>query len=460
MKKAKSSKVIFILTLVLALLVVSACSSNSTGNEPAPADQDTNIADESAPTTDEEPVVEEDKTPVTIKFTNWANSETYNKVNEAFMKKYPWITVEFVYSGEKGPQGTVEASIAAGDPIDVYFDGSLSGNLKSNLAEDLTPYIEKDEEFKNYPFLEGIMEQFNVDGKQWALPRGTEAFLVFYNKDLLEEYGLEKPSNDWTWEQMREMAMKATDPAKGRFGLGGDGIFYMFGSPVLPMANGHAPNLYALDETKTKSLADQPDVMDDLQWFADLALKDKVLLNKATSEANNIKEDRWSTGNALFTIHVSPLMETWDKSLEFNWDVLPFPAGTSKQVGIMWNQPLMMTKASKHKDAVWKFMKFYTTSPEAQQIFMERATLLPNSKDANMKEVLTSLPFYAKYDVNAILYAVDHAVPDPSSYMKGGNLVTASFNEWVANKLINESMSAYDYFPAATEKLNNDLAAQ
>ncbi len=463
MKIRQLAKSILAVTMIAVLLIAAACSNGnneasiSPSASPAPSESPSAASTELA-ASETTPAVEEDRTPVTIKFANWANSETYTKVMEAFTKKYPWIKVEFVYTGEKGIKTLMEESVAAGAPIDVFFDGNMDNARNDDLAEPLDAYIANDPEFQKYNFLPGIMEQFNIKGRQLALPRGTEAFLVYYNKDLLEEYGLEKPSYDWTWEDLRQMAIQATDPATQRYGLGGDGIVYIFGSPALPMANGHAANIYGLNETLTKSLMDQPEVMDDMQWFANLIAQDKVLLDKQASEAAGIKEDRWTSGNALFTIHVSALMETWDTALKFNWDVLPIPKGTARQVGLMWNQPLIMTKASKHKDAVWKFMSFYTTSPEAQAIFYEKATLLPNTTDADMKTVLSGSAFYDKYDIDAIMHAVATAVPDPTSYMAGGGAVAGVHNEWAVNKLFNERMSPYDYFPAAVEKLNKDIA--
>lgn len=443
------------LMICFVMLFSAACSGNNNNNAANTTASPTNNS--ASNTTDEStPPVEvvEDKTPVTIKFANWAGSETYEAVNKAFTAKYPWITVETVVTGTV--VNTVEESIAANDPIDVFFNGTFSDVVSKNLAEDLTPYIANDQEFQAYNFLPNIVEQYNVDSKQMALPRGTEAFLVYYNKDLMNELGIEKPALDWSWEDLRQLAIKATDPTKGRYGFGLTGMSSVFGWSMIATANGHAANPYMLNEDLTASVADQPDVLADLQWFRDLIDKDKVMLDNKAQAAAGVTEDLWVTGNALFTIHVSPLMENWKTQLKFNWDVLPFPKGTAKQVGLMWNQPLFMSKAGKHKDAVWKFIKFFTTSKEAQDIFLANATLLPNTPDASMKDMLSALPFYEKYDVDALLHAVSTAISDPTNSMVGGDIINAMWNDFHTQTTA-EGISPYDFFPAAVEKANKDL---
>ncbi len=452
----KSRMLYVVLVLALVLVFTSACGSKKAGDTgtPAPATESASVAPSEAPSAEPSvttaPEDTEDHTPVTIQFANWAGSDTYAQVNAAFMRKYPWITVQWMFLGD------VEKSIASGRPIDVWFAQTFGDVYAKNLEEDLTPYIAKDAAFKAYNFLPGVNEQYNINGKQLAITRGTEAFLVYYNKELMEEYGLTKPGYDWSWEDLRTMAIKATDPSKKRYGFGQVGITTQFGPQTIPVANGHAKYSYMLDENYN-SISSNPDVLADLGWFRDLIDKDKVLLDAKAAKAAGVTTDLWSTGQALFTIHVSPLMENWDKSLKFAWDVMPFPKGTTTQTGLIWEQPLMMSKAGTHKDASWKFISFFTTSKEAQNLFYSNATLLPNTPDENIADLLKSLPFYKKYDVDALIYAVNHGAPDPTNSMIGGDLVAGDWAAYVG-ATGTDGTTPFDYFPKTNEKLNKDLA--
>lgn len=83
---------IFLLTAGLLALIV-ACSGNSDD------DQDADLIGNGEETPGQSVENDEDREEVTIRFQNWAQSDTYNRVNEAFMDEFPWINVEWVFSG-------------------------------------------------------------------------------------------------------------------------------------------------------------------------------------------------------------------------------------------------------------------------------------------------------------------------------------------------------------------------
>jgi ABC-type glycerol-3-phosphate transport system substrate-binding protein len=59
------------------------------------------------------------------------------------------------------------------------------------------------------------------EGKQYSLPCETNTGntnIVFYNKDLLAEFGVDEPTDDWNFQEYSEMAAKATDRDKRIFG--------------------------------------------------------------------------------------------------------------------------------------------------------------------------------------------------------------------------------------------------
>ncbi len=55
-------------------------------------------------------------------------------------------------------------------------------------------------------FLPGPIESNTYDGKVWGVPWYTDAGLLYYRKDLLEESGFSEPPS--TWEELKEMALK------------------------------------------------------------------------------------------------------------------------------------------------------------------------------------------------------------------------------------------------------------
>ncbi|WP_409346105.1 ABC transporter substrate-binding protein [Paenibacillus sp. MBLB4367] len=447
----KKSKSVIMLLIVMMLAVVAAACGGSGGTKTEPEGS-------------AEPTKKTEKQPVTIKIATWVgkDNEPFQAIPKAFTKKFPWINVEWIFV-DKGPGAVHDAvtqSIAAGDPIDVFWHNSFVDTVIKDFAEDLTPYIGKDPDFKSYKFLPGYLETFQWKGKQYALSRGNDVFLVYYNKDLLKKYGLEPPKNDWTWEDLKLMAKKATNPAENHYGISNHALWFQFGSTVLPYVNGHAENFNMLNGDMTKSVADQPDVLADLQWMLDWVTKDGIMLNPKRAKEKGLPEAQatmWMNGQSLFTLHVSPNIPGFKNSLKFGWDVAPMPRGTAKQAGMSFINPMFVSKASKHKEEAWEFMKFWAATTEGQKLLIDAGGTFPNTDNPEIVNYFKAHKQFEGLNNDALVYASKIAKIDPTIIMLGGSVSGKMITDWTNGKGYGEEASPYDYFPPAAEKLNKDL---
>ncbi|WP_139993454.1 ABC transporter substrate-binding protein [Paenibacillus paridis] len=455
MKSLAFKQMIQMALVLVVAFTVSSCSNNNGSTSEQPSGQP-------SPSASELPAEEKewDKTPITLRFAAWvpAENEGFTKIAREFEKKYPWVKVEWNFV-EDNMMKAVTESIAGNNPIDVYWGATFYDYVTQNIAEDLTPYIDQDEEFKSYEFNPGILEPFQVDGKQYALSRGNDTFLVYYNKDLLKKNGLEAPANDWTWEDLKNMAKTATNPTEKEYGIANTVLWFQYGASTLPNANGHAPHNRMMNEDFTKNLADgsSQDVLDDLQWMLDWVSKDGIMLNTKRAAEAGVEGDTWMNGQSLFMLHVSPLIASYNDQLKFDWDVAPMPKGTAKQVGMSFVNPMMMTKASKHKEMAWEFMKFWAATVEGQKLVIDAGGTLLNTPNQELTDYFNQLPVYGKINKEALILASKIGEIDPAITMKGGEKVSEVINAWAGDKGYTEEISAYDYFPAAMQKVNEEL---
>ena len=72
--------------------------------------------------------------------------------------------------------------------------------LAKHLA-DLKPYIPQDEIQRHFP---AIVANNTVDGRLVGMPWFTDAGMLFYRKDLLEQYGLPVPQD---WSELADTAL-------------------------------------------------------------------------------------------------------------------------------------------------------------------------------------------------------------------------------------------------------------
>lgn len=117
----------------------------------------------------------------------------------------------------------LEAGVQGGDMPDVFWMHSNTAQMymENDVLLNLDPYIEKDDaiDLKNY--YEGIVNLYtrSDNGAHYALPKDHDTIALLYNKALFDKYGVDYPTDDWTWENMYEAAAKITEAGKA------DGVY-------------------------------------------------------------------------------------------------------------------------------------------------------------------------------------------------------------------------------------------
>jgi multiple sugar transport system substrate-binding protein len=142
-----------------------------------------------------------DKTPVTLTMWDlWSGAEkkAFDSQIARFEKKYPWITVNQIQqpntNNDTFDPNLVNA-IKGGNAPDVAmpFGPDYVGQYcSSGLWEDLTPYMKADH-ISISDFAPAAVSYTNWKGAQCALPSLTDAYGLYYNKDMLAKAGISPP---------------------------------------------------------------------------------------------------------------------------------------------------------------------------------------------------------------------------------------------------------------------------
>ena len=108
-------------------------------------------------------------------------------------QKYPWLTVKHV--GSKNDQD-IQRAINGGTPPDValsFTPDNAARYCDTGAWQDLNPYLTSSKVDKNKVWPEGVFSYTSFEGKQCALPMLTDAYGLYYNKDLLAAKGITEP---------------------------------------------------------------------------------------------------------------------------------------------------------------------------------------------------------------------------------------------------------------------------
>lgn len=326
-----------------------------------------------------------------------------------FQENHPEIEVEHsvIPTADHAWDQKAAAALAAGTGPDVMQMSPDYYGLYSDYFEDLQPYLEKEGVNADDVFTEGMLAPYyRPDGKLEGMPLLENVFVLAYNKDLFDQFGVDYPTDDWTWDDLKEAAEKFVS------GEGADATYGIVNHWVEPnfalICEGGSP--YS-DDLQTLEL-NTPEVAAGLDLFGEL-VQSKAMPDD-TAAKSLPKEQLFVSGHAA----MYPLGGFETKLIaeeigdNFNWDVVSMPkvkdGGTNN---VMYATGYSMLKTAENKDAAWTFLKEVGYENEDMAEVTSRVGI-PGNKTA-------AEGFYKEITNGPI---------DNSKYLEG--LATARLNIW------------------------------
>ena len=107
----------------------------------------------------------------------------------------------------------LEAGAFGGQMPDVFWMHSNTAQLymENDLLLNLDDYIAADDAIDLNNYYEGIVNLYNSNGTQYALPKDHDTIALLYNKAIFDKYGVEYPTDDWTWDDLLAAAKAITE---------------------------------------------------------------------------------------------------------------------------------------------------------------------------------------------------------------------------------------------------------
>ncbi|MGN0355872.1 MAG: ABC transporter substrate-binding protein [Muricoprocola sp.] len=107
----------------------------------------------------------------------------------------------------------LEAGASGGEMPDVFWMHSNTAQMymENDLLLNLDDYIAADDAIDLANYYEGIVNLYNSNGTQYALPKDHDTIALLYNKAIFDKYGVDYPTDDWTWEDLRDAAAAITE---------------------------------------------------------------------------------------------------------------------------------------------------------------------------------------------------------------------------------------------------------
>jgi multiple sugar transport system substrate-binding protein len=314
--------------------------------------------------------------PVTLKVWGFYTEHelaNFTEVVQTFEDKYPWITVDMV----PGKQfGDIVRGINAGTPIDASVDVGPDNVAKlcaSGGWQDLTSYMQADNVDFDATFPASVKSYTNYEGKQCALPMLTDAFGLYYNKDLLADAGYTDPPT--TLEELAEMAKALTTyNADGSIKvLGFNPLSNFYENPNMYVGNAWGATWY--NDDGSSAFGTDPAWKQAFQWDKDLA--DAIGYDKLVQFKSDVGGDNseWNEQHAFQVGRLALLYDgEWrtgydpEAMAKLNFGTAPFPMADDKTdlygSGLIGGTVVGIPSTAEHPSEAWLFVKELTTNAD------------------------------------------------------------------------------------------------
>lgn len=295
--------------------------------------------------------------------------DMYNAVAEAFEKANEGVTVELLPLSNY--ETDVRQKLRSGERIDVLHvpDNYVTPFANDGVLENLEPFIESTG-FDRSLYFDSMINMgklnFNSESDQFMIPRDYSKFVVYFNKDIFDQYNVAYPKTGWSWSDFLETCRLLKQK----------------------MPNGYvcvdASMSYAiLNYGMLASCGVEQFIDENYDLIADTSKMEEgldMIKSDVLDPGYAVKPEVYKDGDfvrmvAAMSIGVRPAFATY-KNAELNFDVVEFPAiGNTPKVAT-GSSGFGIYTDSEVKDLAWEFISF-VVSEEGQKIMSKNGAIVP-----------------------------------------------------------------------------------
>ncbi len=338
---------------------------------------------------------------------NVQNGNSYKILDNAikkFEEKNNNIKVEYVSGITKDDYSEwLYSRLLEGNAPDIFFVFGEDFNVLAELGafKDLLELIDKDDTFNADDYYNSSYSCGRYKNIQYALPYESAVNMMFVNKTILDNEGIDVPDVNWTWNDFYNICNAVTKDKNG------DGIIDKFGVCDYTWKEAMVSNnVNIFDEKGNVSNLNSDNSVEAVTFIERL---------ENLNDGYTVTSNDFDLGNVVFQPldfsqyrAYKPYPLRVKKYSNFEWDCITMPAGPDgKNTSYMDTLLLAANKNTNNEEYVWEFMKILTYDREIQsQIFMYSEGASPLKSVTNSNEIIDML----EEDGNIKMYLLDYAM--------------------------------------------------
>jgi sn-glycerol 3-phosphate transport system substrate-binding protein len=315
-----------------------------------------------------------------------ANGDALDKMIQTFNSSQDKVEVVGTYQGDYYTSiANAITAIASGNGPDLIQSGSDQVRLLSDeegIVANMLDYLKPENGVTYDDFYEGFIKSYLSADKKYlsCLPMGCSTPVLYCNSTLLKKAGVEAPK---TWDDMQAVCKKLVESGASQYGFAQPRDSWYFWM-IIPNYSGQ--EIFSSDGTK---LACREGGIQSFEFLENMVKNNYFYPGPATDSGTNCLQLLQAQKVAFYINSIGGLKGAENAAKEGGWDldVEAIPAGKVGSVPSGGNS-LVMLNSSKHKDAVWSFLKWLYTSEDGIATFDSQSGYFACTKTIKNTKIL------------------------------------------------------------------------
>ncbi len=305
------------------------------------------------------------------------------------------------------------------DMIQVY-DYSSEFWTYMNMLQPISEYMVRDG-IKESDYYESVIEMAKSkegDSNMYWVPRDYNKVVVCYNTKMFELAGIEKPSDDWTFEDFEDVCEKLMAAKDVITDYSGSPYFWpadmrlQWAASYYPVISSYGGGL--IDKENAKAFKNIDAVKKGFDYYLSYADRDLCVTTDDTTDA-------FANKQAAMIFTSRPDVPTYDQYLEGEIDFASFPilsdATETSYIGMgCTGYGITDSCPDEKKDLAWDFLKF-VMSKEGQNAFSKTGSGIPMLKSLAEDPEAEFRKVYEGKNNDAFIKFAERDIP--MNYMRG-----------------------------------------
>lgn len=313
-----------------------------------------------------------------------ARDKMMQDLAKEFMDKNKNITIKTEFIPEDSYSTKLISSLATDAAPDVMQveSGMIPRLAKSGSIQPLDEKVLSADKVAS-EFIPATVDGLKYNGKYYGLPTDTQTIVLYWNKDLVKDAGLDAENGPKTWDELRDWAKKLTKTEGGKISQSGWGE-KGYNPEVQALVNQYGGKM--VDENGKYVFADDAKAVEAIQFMVDVYKKDKVYDTQFMKNWAGFRQGKV----AMMLGHPAMLGNLKQTAPNVKLGMSLIPAKDGKNTTIVTSWAYVASKKA-NSEAATKWIEFLT-SKDVQKKWTKQTGELPARKELLTDSELTSDP--------------------------------------------------------------------